>query len=73
MSTPARLLLFGIGLVVIFGVTFFAGRALVPEETVTNWVSEAEDSDMDHESPDGHGSESGHQAERPIKIEVKAE
>lgn len=40
MRTPARLGLYGLGLVVVFLVAGFTANAVVPEETVQNWVNE---------------------------------
>lgn len=48
MNTVIRLALYGAGLVLVFGAMFFAGRALVPEETVATWTREAEESSGEH-------------------------
>ncbi len=66
MNTVSRLALYGAGLVLVFGVMFFAGRALVPEDTVATWTREAEESADQHESMEspeqggGHDESGGH-------------
>ncbi|MDQ5893763.1 MAG: hypothetical protein QG596_24 [Actinomycetota bacterium] len=60
MSTPTKLFLFGISLMLIFGFSFFAGKALIPEETVSTWTREAEDSADDHGDSGGHEADAGH-------------
>ncbi len=67
MNTVTRLALYGAGLVLVFGVMFFAGRALVPDDTVATWTREAEESSAEHEEMeavgqgDGHDQASGHE------------
>ncbi|MDO8383944.1 MAG: heavy-metal-associated domain-containing protein [Microbacterium sp.] len=51
MLTAARLGLFGVGLVAVFGVAATAANTFVPAETVTAWTQAAEDTTMqDHPS-----------------------
>ena len=62
MNTVTRLTLYVAGLVLVFGVMFFAGRALVPDDTVATWTREAnassdEHSEMGSESSGAHGQE----------------
>lgn len=40
MKAPARLGLYGLGLVIVFIVAGFTANAVVPEETAQNWVDE---------------------------------
>ncbi|MBN8866527.1 MAG: hypothetical protein J0H98_03135 [Solirubrobacterales bacterium] len=58
MSTAARLALYGVALLAVFGVMFVAGRALIPDSTVADWTKEAKSDD--HESMGG--SEDGHES-----------
>lgn len=52
MGTAARLALFGVGLVAVFGVAATAANALVPADTVTAWTQSAEEATMQEHTPD---------------------
>lgn len=49
MKAPARLGLFGLGLVVVFLVAGFTANAIVPQDTVQNWVDETAQADQHSE------------------------
>ena len=55
MNAPARLALYGAGLVIAFGGAFWLAGALVPDSVVTTW---RQASLVDEHT--GGGSESGH-------------
>lgn len=63
MNTPARLGLYGGGLVALFAVALVVGGAVVPESTVAAW------SQTEGESMDGHGSESTTASVRGVSLE----
>ena len=70
MNPTSRLLLFATGLILVFGLMFLAGRALVPESTVATWTRQAEESSAAHEetmAPELHtgGSHEGAEAGGP--------
>lgn len=52
MNAPARLSLYGTGLVAVFIAAFFIAGAVVPEETVQNWVDDT--SQSEHHGEGGH-------------------
>ncbi|GFZ97003.1 heavy-metal-associated domain-containing protein [Nesterenkonia alkaliphila] len=52
MKAPARLGLYGLILVAVFVVSGFTANAVIDEDTVQNWVDDA-----DHHSPEGHDAE----------------
>jgi hypothetical protein len=56
MNTPTRLSLYGLSLVGVFAVAFFAGRALIPDDTVADWTRQADEASQEHDS-----MESGHE------------
>lgn len=38
MSTPVKLSLFGVGIVVVFAVAYVVGAALIPSDVVDAWM-----------------------------------
>ncbi len=57
MSTPLRLLLYGLSVLAVFAVSFVAGKALIPEDTVSDWTRQADASSAGHESMAGDHDE----------------
>lgn len=66
MKAPARLGLYGAGLVAVFAVAFAAAGAVVPAETVQAWVDEsgehAAHCDEERDDMNGEGGHDGHDA-----------
>lgn len=48
MRAPARLSIFGAGLLVLFGGTYVAAGAAVPDDVVHRWTQSAQEDEMDH-------------------------
>lgn len=68
MNAAARLGLFGLGLVAVFGLAAAASSALAPDDIAAQWSASKEDATMDdHDTPqhapaDGEGAHGGHDA-----------
>lgn len=66
MKAPARLGLYGAGLVAVFAVAFATAGAVVPEETVQAWAEEsgehAAHNDEEGDDMNGEGGHAGHDA-----------
>lgn len=62
MKAPARLGLYGLGLVIVFIVAGFTANAVVPEETAQNWVDETAQANQHGEGnmTDASGQEERH-------------
>ena len=63
MKAPARLGLYGLGLVAVFAVSGFTANAVIPDQTVQAWTQETEDN-AHHEEGDTMGGDehAGHDA-----------
>ena len=53
MNAPVRLALYSALLVAIFAVSYMVAGAVVPEETVANWVEDVEHAEEGHGHDDG--------------------
>ena len=60
MAAPTRLVLYAAALLFVFTTAYVVAGAIVPEETVDNWVSETDNSD-DSNDNDSNGGGHGHQ------------
>ncbi|UAL29779.1 heavy-metal-associated domain-containing protein [Nocardioides rotundus] len=61
MRAPARLGLYGAGLVAVFAVAFATAGAVVPEATVQAWAEEGDQHSMTGEDTDDMDTTSGHE------------
>ena len=61
MRAPARLGLYGAGLVAVFAVAFATAGAVVPEATVQAWAEEGDQHSMTGEDTDDIDTTSGHE------------
>ena len=61
MRAPARLGLYGAGLVAVFAVAFATAGAVVPEATVQAWAEEGDQHSMTEEDTDDMDTTSGHE------------
>ncbi|MGJ0184256.1 hypothetical protein [Corynebacterium glyciniphilum] len=59
MKAPARLGLYGLGLVAVFAVSGLTANAVVPEETVQAWTDDTETT-AHHQEGDAMSSDAGH-------------
>lgn len=63
MKAPARLGLYGLGLVAVFAVSGFTANAVIPDQTVQAWTQETEDNAHHEEGDTRSGDEhAGHDA-----------
>lgn len=69
MNSLAKLLLYTVALVAIFGLAFLAGKALVPEETVATWTQEANESSGTHAEMGSDASHGEHGDTRDSDVE----
>ncbi|MCT1607926.1 heavy-metal-associated domain-containing protein [Nesterenkonia massiliensis] len=62
MKAAARLGLYGLALVAVFGVSVFTANAIIPEDTVQSWAEDTADNTHHREEEMNSGGHEGHEA-----------